>query len=95
MEILARTFDALSAVYAADGKGALFEALKPELQGASESSYAELASRLGTTEGAIKTAAHRLRKRWRELLRAEIAGTLSDPADIDDELRGLFDALLA
>jgi DNA-directed RNA polymerase specialized sigma24 family protein len=93
LEIIARTFDALSAEYAADGKSALFEALKPELQGASESSYADVAARLGTTEGAIKTAASRLRKRWRELLRAEIAGTLSDPTDVDDELRGLFTAL--
>lgn len=93
LEILSRTFDALSAEYTADGKSALFEALKPELQGASESSYADVAARLGTTEGAIKTAASRLRKRWREILRAEIAGTLSDPANVDDELRGLFTAL--
>jgi RNA polymerase sigma-70 factor (ECF subfamily) len=93
IEVLARTFERLELEHFADEKRALFEALKPELQGASESTYAEIAARLSTTEGAVKTAAHRLRKRWRELLRAEVAGTLSDPADVDDEIRGLFDAL--
>jgi RNA polymerase sigma factor (sigma-70 family) len=93
VEVLARTFERLEQEHADPEKRALFEALKPELQGASESTYAEIGARLGTTEGAVKTAAHRLRKRWRELLRAEVAGTLSDPADVDDEIRGLFAAL--
>lgn len=93
IEVLARTFEVLEAEHADDGKRELFDALKPELQGASESTYAEIAARLSTSEGAVKTAAHRLRKRWRELLRAEVAGTLSDPADVDDEIRGLFAAL--
>jgi RNA polymerase sigma-70 factor (ECF subfamily) len=93
LEALARTLAALEAEHADGEKRALFEALKPELQGAGSSSYAEIATLLGSTEGAIKTAAHRLRRRWRELLRAEVAGTLSDPADVDDEIRGLFEAL--
>jgi len=93
VEVLARTFERLEREHTDPQKRALFEALKPELQGASESTYADIAARLGSTEGAVKTAAHRLRKRWRELLRAEVAGTLSDPDDVDDELRGLFAAL--
>lgn len=93
VEVLSRTFERLEQEHSGPDKRALFEALKPELQGASESTYAEIAARLATTEGAVKTAAHRLRKRWRELLRAEVAGTLSDPADVDDEIRGLFAAL--
>lgn len=93
LEVLARTFAALAGEHAEPNARRLFDALAPELQGASESTYAEIAARLGTTEGALKTAAHRLRKRWRELLRAEVGGTLSDPADIDDEIRGLFAAL--
>jgi RNA polymerase sigma-70 factor (ECF subfamily) len=93
IETLARTLAALEAEHSDGDKRALFEALKPELQGAGSSSYADIAAELGSTEGAIKTAAHRLRRRWRELLRAEVAGTLSDPADVDDEIRGLFEAL--
>jgi RNA polymerase sigma factor (sigma-70 family) len=93
VEVLARTFERLEREHDTPDKRALFEALKPELQGASESTYAQIAERLATTEGAIKTAAHRLRRRWKELLRAEVAGTLSDPADVDDEIRGLFAAL--
>jgi RNA polymerase sigma-70 factor (ECF subfamily) len=48
---------------------------------------------LGTTEGAIQVAAHRLRRRDRELIRAEITATIDDPPDIDDEIRALFSAL--
>jgi RNA polymerase sigma-70 factor (ECF subfamily) len=45
------------------------------------------------TEGAVKVAVHRLRKRYRELLRAEIAETVSDPSEIDDEMRHLVNGL--
>ena len=45
------------------------------------------------TEGAVKTAVHRLRRRYRELLREEIAQTLSDPAEVDEEIQQLFAAL--
>jgi RNA polymerase sigma-70 factor (ECF subfamily) len=56
-------------------------------------SYAVVAARLGTTEGAARVAAHRLRHRYGQLLRQEIAATLADPAQIDDEIRDLFAAL--
>ena len=66
-----------------------FEALRPWLMGDSSASHAETALALGMNEGAVKVAVHRLRKRFRELLRQEIAQTLSDEADVDDELRYL------
>jgi len=76
------------------GKGALFDMLKVMLQGeAGESSYQELAAGLGCSPGALKVAAHRLRRRYRELLREEIAQTVESPEDIDDELRNLLVAL--
>ena len=78
---------------AAEGKGKVFEQLKPFLMaGQSDIPYAEAAARLGLNEGAARVAVHRLRKRYRELLREEIAQTLSDPADVEEELRALFRA---
>lgn len=56
-------------------------------------SYAAVAALLGTTEGAARVAAHRLRRRYGELLRREIASTLAEPAQVDDEIRDLFAAL--
>ncbi len=55
--------------------------------------YADAAQRLGLEEGAMRGAVHRLRKRYRELLRQEIAETLEDPAQVPDELRALQSAL--
>jgi RNA polymerase sigma-70 factor (ECF subfamily) len=55
--------------------------------------YATLASEMKTSEGALKVAVHRLRKRYRELLRQEIADTVADPADVDSELQSLVAAL--
>ena len=55
--------------------------------------YREVADELGMSEGAVKVAVHRMRVRFGELLRIEVAQTLEDPADIDEEIRGLFAAL--
>jgi len=55
--------------------------------------YAVLAGEMKTSEGALKVAVHRLRKRYRELFRQEIADTVADPADVDSELRSLAAAL--
>ena len=63
------------------------------LTGERGAAYAEIARRLGTTEGALKVATHRLRDRYRTLLRAEIAETVGSDADVDEELRQLFSAL--
>ncbi len=57
--------------------------------------YAELADQLGMTGGSVKVAVHRLRERFRELLRAAVAETVHDPADVDAELRHLVTALRA
>lgn len=80
--------------YVESGKQTLFEQLKHTLTEASQSvPYAQIAVRLNTTEGAIKVAVHRLRQRYRELLRAEIASTVAGPEEVDDEIRNLFAAL--
>ncbi len=79
-----------------EGKAELFAALKPTLTGDGRdpsNPYRDIAAGLGTTEGALKVAAHRLRRRYRELLRQEIAETVATPQDIDDEIRDLFAAL--
>ena len=78
---------------AAQGKAALFDALKDSLAGGPADGYAATADRLGMTEGAVKTAAHRLRRRYRELLREEIAKTVAGPDEVEEEIRYLFDCL--
>jgi RNA polymerase sigma-70 factor (ECF subfamily) len=71
-----------------------FAALKPWLTpGGTPSSQEETAARLSMSEGALKVAIHRLRKRFRSLVRAEVAQTLHDPADLDDEMRHLVNSL--
>jgi RNA polymerase sigma factor (sigma-70 family) len=75
------------------GKAAQFEALKFCLTGERAATYDEIAHRLGTTEGSVKVAVHRLRERYRFLLRDEIANTVGSAADVDEELRQLFSAL--
>ena len=55
-------------------------------------SYAEAAGALGMDEGTVRVAVHRLRKRYRQVLRDEITQTLADPAQAEEELRTLFDA---
>ncbi|MEK7677992.1 MAG: sigma factor [Verrucomicrobiota bacterium] len=78
---------------AAEGKSKQFEQLKPFLMvGKSAIPYAQAAADLGLTEGAVRVAVHRLRRRYRELLREEIAQTLSEPAQVEEEMRALFSA---
>jgi len=78
-QVLAR----LREEYTRRGKGPLFEILKSSLTGDTGSlPYTEMAAKLGTTEGAIKVAVHRLRHRYREILRAEIANTVTSPAGL-------------
>lgn len=93
LTLLARVLDVLGREYDEAGKADTFGALRGVLAGeAEESSYAAIAARLGTTPGAARVAAHRLRRRYGELLRREIAATLADPEQIDDEIRDLFAA---
>lgn len=94
MTMLDRTLKALQQEFASNGKGALFENLQAALTGASDApAYAELATRLDMTEGAIKVAVHRLRQRYAQLLRAEIGRTVVDPTEVDGELRHLLSVL--
>jgi RNA polymerase sigma-70 factor (ECF subfamily) len=91
-QTIARAMEKLRAESDARGKGELFEGLKGSLTG-EESARSETAARLGMTEGAVKVAVHRLRQRYRELLRAEIAETVTNPSDVDAEMRHLVAAL--
>ncbi|MBS0263754.1 MAG: sigma-70 family RNA polymerase sigma factor [Planctomycetes bacterium] len=94
LTLLGRVLDRLGQEYDDAGKVATFQALRDLLSGDPEvHSYAAVAARLGTSEGAARVAAHRLRSRYGDLLRQEIAATLAEPADIDDEIRSLFAAL--
>jgi RNA polymerase sigma-70 factor (ECF subfamily) len=71
-----------------------FEALQDTLtEGRGGAKYATIAERLGLSEGAVRVAVHRLRRRYGELLRSEIATTVADPDEVDDEIRDLFSAL--
>jgi RNA polymerase sigma-70 factor (ECF subfamily) len=80
--------------YADAGRDGLFSSLKETLSGGrSEIRYREMAAHLQMSEGAVKVAAHRLRRRYRELLRAEIANTVAGAEDVEEELRHLFAAL--
>ena len=75
------------------GKSEQFEALKGSLTGEDEQPREEIAARLGMSEGAVKVALHRLRRRYSKLLRASIAETVSNEADLDDEMRYLVAVL--
>ena len=94
MTLLERVLQRLREEYAAREKLPHFEALKQFLTGASKrAAHAETARALGVSEAAVKVAAHRMRKRYRELLRAEIAQTVRRPEEVDDEIRELFAVL--
>jgi RNA polymerase sigma-70 factor (ECF subfamily) len=88
MTLLDQVLDALRIEYHAEGKGDLFEELKAVMIGQS-GTYADMAARLRRSEGAIKVAVHRLRHRYRELMRTRIAATVGE-ADVEDELRHLL-----
>ena len=92
--LLANVIEQLRQEYAADGKEPLFTGLKSCLVKARAAvPYAELAGQLNMSEGSLRVAVHRLRQRYRELLRAEIANTVANPGEVDEELRHLFQVL--
>src|SRR5215472_18376530 len=87
LTVLARTLKRLRAEYA----GPDFNRLKPFLMGDAErGQIATTAANMGISEGALKVAVHRLRKRYREALRAEIAETVSEPDQVQEEIRYLL-----
>lgn len=76
------------------GRSQLFAELRAHLApGETPPSHAEVAARVGSSEGAVKVALHRLRRRYGELVRDEVAGTLRDPGEVDAELEELMRAL--
>ena len=92
--LLDQILQRLESEFIREGKGELFAQLRGFVIGESPATtYAAVAARLGSTEGAVKMAAHRMRRRYRELLREEIARTVGGPGEVDDEIRKLFDAL--
>jgi RNA polymerase sigma-70 factor (ECF subfamily) len=92
--LLETVFEQLRQAYEAEGKAALFAELKGSLvQARAAVPYGELANRLHLSEGALRVAVHRLRQRYRELLRAEIAHTVAEPGEVEGELRYLFRVL--
>jgi RNA polymerase sigma factor (sigma-70 family) len=94
LALLDTVLRALETEYRDAGRTALFAALRPALAGAGESQpYEEIARRLGMSEGAVKVAVHRLRKRYRALLQGEIVQTVENPAEAAEEMRYLFQAL--
>ena len=94
LALLERVIARLRSECVAGGKENLFDQAKGYLMvGQTAIRYAEAAQTLGLDEGAVRVAVHRLRKRYRALLRDEIAQTLDDPAQVEDELRSLQAAL--
>jgi RNA polymerase sigma-70 factor (ECF subfamily) len=92
LTLLDRVLARLREEFVAVGKVAHFDALKGALTG-DKTPYAEIGAALSMSEGAVKVAVHRLRDRYRELIRAEIVETVATPAEVEGELRHLLAAL--
>jgi RNA polymerase sigma-70 factor (ECF subfamily) len=89
--VVTEALELLRKEYEVDGKGRLFEAIHPYLQGErGQRTYAQLGATLELSESAIKSQVFRLRRRSRELLRAVVARTVLDPHEVDDELHHLM-----
>lgn len=94
LTLLNSTLQQVRDEYTTSGQAELYAALEAHLrQDQTAVPHAELAVALGMSEEAVKSAAHRLRKRYRERLRAAVADTLSDESEVDDELRLLLQAV--
>ncbi|MHC4507696.1 MAG: RNA polymerase sigma factor [Planctomycetota bacterium] len=93
LETIAGALQELRDEMAKAGKSEQFDALKGSLTGEDEVPREQVAARLDMSEGAVKVAVHRLRQRYRKLLRAAIAETVGSEADLDDEMRYLVTVL--
>jgi DNA-directed RNA polymerase specialized sigma24 family protein len=94
MTVIARSMEALRSQCAAEGRGAFFDSVQNILNGhATHGEQTALASTCGMTFDAFRMAVSRLRKRLRDCVKAEVAGTLEDPAAVQDEMQALFAAL--
>jgi len=96
LTLLGRVFDQLHREYEDAGRGAVIDELRAVLtEDPQADPYSKIAARLGMSEAAVRVAVHRLRRRYGILLRREIASTVEDRAEVDDEIRALFAALKA
>ena len=95
LTLLDQALTRIEAEYTRAGKAKFFQSLNAILLGGDSTygEYTKLAAELEMTQGAVKTAAHRMRRRFRELLREEIAQTVAHPEEIDEEVRHLFEVL--
>ena len=94
LTVIARALDALRLECAAEGRGAFFEQVKPWLMGdATHGDQAALAAACGMSPAALKMAVHRLKHRFRQCVKTEVAGTLDDPAMVEAEMQSLFAVL--
>lgn len=93
LQIVAGALQKLRDEMAEAGKSKQFEALKGSLTGQEELSRDQIAAQLGMSDNALKVAIHRLRQRYRYLLRTAIAETVSNEADLDDEMQYLISVL--
>lgn len=89
--LLDHVLDRLQREFAGSGKASQFEQLQPFLLGEKAAvTYAEVAAMLATTEGAVKVAVHRMRRRYRELLRETVAGTVETRGEVEEEIQHLL-----
>jgi len=94
LTLLELVVERIDAEYVAAGKARQFTLLKPALAGHRAAiDYSAAASALEISDEAVRQAAHRLRRRYREILREELLQTVADPAEVDDEIRALFTTL--
>jgi RNA polymerase sigma factor (sigma-70 family) len=94
LAVLDQVIQRLSNEYAAGGKSGLYAAIEPCLTSGAQAVNYDLVSReLGMTEGAVRVAVHRLRRRYRDLLRNEIAQTVDSPGEVEEEISYLLNCL--
>lgn len=94
LSVLDRVVTKLREEFVQHGRAEHFDRLKAFLLEQPDAPYSALAREMNTSEGALKVAVHRLRKRYRELFRLEIADTVSDPAEVESELRHLASVVM-
>ncbi len=93
LQILQIALDRLREEYVAKDREALFNRIRPLLEGTREVPYREIAGHFDLSEGAVKVTVHRCRRRFGELLREEVASTLKSPDTVDQEIQWLREAL--
>lgn len=93
LRVLELALDQLRVQCERDRKGAHFERLKQFLSGGRSADYAEAGAELGLSEGAVRVTVHRLRRKYRELLRNQISRTVQTEEQVDEEIQHLFAAI--